>query len=339
MNIIAPYSITDNNIYSYSEIIYLSGYLKEEGYKTNVRLVHLNAINDLDACFLKEDTIFVVQFWNDEIYKWISKCEQVFKGKKILFGLAAQIYQEKLTNNFHFDYVVSTNSYKSILIWLQSQHKIEMLHTVNEIDYPDYEANGVLQLPYIPIISSRGCTNNCSFCAIACANIFSKKYIMRNAKEIFKEIYKYYQIYKKTRFYFVDSCFISKMNESKSRAVSLAKIIQHSEIKIKFAIETRADCVDKNVFYELKKAGLTSVLIGIENLNSKVLQRYNKQIDLEQILQSISILEELKIHIDLAMILFDPFTTRKVLLENIKGMLKYKLYYHIIGAVFFKDYI
>lgn len=337
MNIIAPQSITDNNIYSFSEIVYLSGYLKSKGISTRVFLLGLAEYERLNKEWVEEDTIFVVQFLNKDVLIWLEQYSHIFTGRRILYGLSAQTYKEDLAKTFTFDYIIPTNSFEAIVRYLAQNDVSELPHTLQEIQQPDYDIQEVLELPYIPIISSRGCKQNCSFCAISCSNKFTREYIFRDANDVFSELMTYYTRFNKTRFYFVDSCFVTNEAASQERATQLAQLLLENNIKIKFAIETRADCVNVNVFSKLKKAGLSRVLIGAENLNSNVLQRYNKQITLKQILDAVNILRELCIRIDLTMILFDPFTSRTEILDNLQGVLDYELYRHVeIHTVFRK---
>lgn len=337
INIIAPWSITENNVYSYSEIIYLSGYLKKNGFQTRVKLIDISALKNLDDEWLKADTIFIIQFIDKEILKWLESCSCLFVARKILYGFSAQVYYEEMCKEYKFDLIVSTNSYEAIIAWLNKGEVFELEHTPNEIQYPDFSVDGLCKLPYIPIISSRGCKRNCSFCAISCANKFTHIYISRSAEDIFNEIKYYYNNYGKNRFYFVDSCFLYNELKSHIRIKKFIKLLKESKLKIKFSIETRADCVDANLFAEMKTVGLSSVLLGIENLNENVLARYNKQLTFEQIINAVNILKIQNIHIELSMILFDPFTTKEEFMDNIDGILNNELYnYFELPAVFRK---
>ena len=69
-------------------------------------------------------------------------------------------------------------------------------------------------------------------------------------------------------------------------------------------------------------------MLGIENINSQVLNCYNKKIDKSKVLDAVAILKNLEINMDLTMILFDPMTTIEYLKENISfisehGLLRY----------------
>ncbi len=335
VNIIAPYSITNNNIYSYSEIKYLSGYLKKYGLEVRETLLDVEALGLLDNSWLEKDTIFILQFIDKEVLRWLELCNRIFLGKKILYGVSAQVYYAGISESFTFDLIVSSNSYETIFEELTGKEPRELPHTIKEIQYPDYTVEGIINLPYVPILSSRGCKRNCNFCAISCANKYTRIYIYRSAEDIFEELKVYYNQWNKKRFYFVDSCFVFDEEQSHLRIKKLVQLLQNSNMRIKFSIETRADCVHKELFADLKRVGLSSVLIGIENLNPNVLKRYNKQLSLEQIVDAVNILKDLNIHIDLSMILFDPFTSKEELLDNINGILKYQLYNHLeLSSVF-----
>lgn len=327
MNIIAPKSSTENNIYSLSEMIYMSDYLKRSNYKVNLGLLDLSELGNM--CYKADDTIIIIQFMNHKITKWLKACEYILCGRVMLYGLGAQTYCRELEEDYRFDYVADTNSYAAIKEWLTHSEIKSKVAVINEFDYADYSVMEHSRIPIIPIISSRGCKGSCKFCAIACANRYEQGYIFRSAESIYREIMEYVRYYKRNRFYFVDSCFISNDDESKQRAVDFAKLIIDSGEKVKFSIEARVDCIDSDIFLLLKKAGLSKVLVGAENFNDNVLDRYGKGIGGIEMLNGIQQLESLNIAIDLSLILFDPLTSEDELEENVKCILQHKLYKHL----------
>lgn len=63
-----------------------------------------------------------------------------------------------------------------------------------------------------------------------------------------------------------------------NRGIELSKELKRRNLKSKFAIECRANDVEKENFRALKEVGLVSVFLGIESGSNNVLKRYNKEI-------------------------------------------------------------
>ena len=328
VNILAPGSSTSNNIYSFSEIIYLSHYLKEKGYKVSNFLLYKDELLSQKELLYNKDNVIILQWDGPEMIKWLDTYSLVDANRTIIFGITAQVYGDYILQDYpYINYVIKSFNYSCVHEAL-SNKKINIIdYSMEEISVPDITPL-VQNLPIIPIVSSRGCPNRCSFCAVNCNKAINQNYKAKGVDYIINEIKEFMSKTKKSMFYFTDSCFVTKDGSSKDRAIEFAKRIIEQGLDIRYYIETRVDCVDYSVFELLKKSGLRRVLLGIENTHPNVLKRYNKNISTEQIIESIDILRALKINIDLTFILFDPFTKQHELLDNLNfilnsGLLEY----------------
>jgi len=119
-------------------------------------------------------------------------------------------------------------------------------------------------------------------------------------------------------FLFVDDAFLDATKESHVRAREIATEIIRRKLKIRFAIQCRPDAVEKGVFRILRDAGLYLVFVGIESGIERSLKYFKKGITLNQIRNSIRILNELGIEINAGFILSDPNTTWEELRENVE---------------------
>ncbi|MFG6378461.1 MAG: radical SAM protein [Lachnospiraceae bacterium] len=332
INIIIPDSITSNNIYSFSEVIYMTGYLKKNGVMPNLHIADTNYLKVNSPVLSGGKNILVLMWDGEELIRWLDAYgKYIATDMTILFGLTAQIYGKFLKADYKYiTGSVMSYSYLALLNMIYDKNAAEYQKPdISELEYPEISLELLKSIPMIPVISSRGCMNNCNFCAVSSiGRLHHEGYQSRKWESVYKEILAYTQA-GYSRFYFVDSCFVSLDSKNRENIVRLCKKIISDGLKISFYMETRVDTVDIELFRLLKMAGLRRVLLGVENISSQVLKYYNKKIDKNKVLNAITILKDLEINMDLTMILFDPMTTIDYLKENITFISEYDLVRYI----------
>lgn len=328
IHLVIPNSNTSNNIYSFSEALYLSGYLKK--YRINVHTIFINT-NDIESFkSLNNKNIILISMWDGkELINWFQNFQTYSDPKRfIFFGLTAQNYGKEIKNSFNLKCeIINSYRYKDIIKILLDD--VEFNNTQSEeLSYLDPSLSQIDDLPIIPIIASRGCPNRCNFCAVNCSCEPHQEYCMRPAEDVYNDIACLVKR-GKSIFYFVDSCFITKDKTNLKRIKFLCELIIKNKLNISFYIETRVDCIEESLFVLLKKAGLRRVLLGVENFNDNVLKRYNKNIQFYQIINSINILKNLSINIDITLIMFDPLTSKSELIDNLNAIIDNDIYRYV----------
>lgn len=130
-----------------------------------------------------------------------------------------------------------------------------------------------------PIMGSRGCFGNCSYCWIAEAQKKQPglRYRLRSIESIVNEIEFINKKYGVTDFSFEDDNFIPKGELGLQRVKTLAELIQKKSLNISFFMQTRPDTLSDDVLKYLRQAGLKKLFIGIEAISDDDLSIYNKQ--------------------------------------------------------------
>lgn len=322
--LVLPNSNTSNNIYSFSEAFYLSGFLKKGGLHISTLLIDKNDIEKFEL--LNEKNVLLISMWDGiELVDWFKNLNKYSSPQKVvLFGITAQIYGSYIKNfcNFHLN-IINSNKYHDV--YREFTKKSYVDDDCDELSHLDISLMQISSLPIIPIISSRGCPNSCSFCAINCSCEPHQEYFIRPCQDVYNDL-KTWSEFGKTIFYFVDSCFLTKDKNNLQRIKNLCELIISNKLEISFFIETRVDSIDKDILLLLKKAGLRRVLLGVENFNSNVLNRYNKNIKIPQIYAAIETLQKLNINIDITLIMFDQLTTKQELIDNLNAIIANKIY-------------
>ena len=146
----------------------------------------------------------------------------------------------------------------------------------------------------VGMLTSRGCPYQCSFC-INSVVPESRKWQAWSAERTIKEIKK---LTKKgvKEIIFWDDCFFTK----KARVVRIIELMEKEKINISWFANLRADhisenYIDQKFLQRLEKNGLTWISIGAESGSRRMLNLMNKQITVEQLIESARIIGKTKI--------------------------------------------
>lgn len=187
---------------------------------------------------------------------------------------------------------------------------------------------GIPQLAFtneICLVSSRGCVSNCSFC---CTPNFMKlsgnsKYRFQSAEKVFNDISQIIQKSenKEISIYFPDSDFLGLNNITLERANKIADYILTNNITVEIKLACQAKAIVKagiEFWKKLKKAGLTMVYCGFESGSEEDLAFYNKSSNVNDGIEAYRILSECNIGLHIGFIMFNPYSNKEKLIENIK---------------------
>ena len=139
---------------------------------------------------------------------------------------------------------------------------------------------------------------------------------IRNVKNVVDEIEYQSEKYQVTKFAFVDSYF--PMTEKYGFEFAEEMIKRGLHKRIKWATETRVDKVNYELLEQLKKAGLSLIMYGIESGAQSILDACNKQITVEQSKLAMQHTKKLKIPSLGFFILGLPGETRETIDKTIK---------------------
>ncbi len=137
----------------------------------------------------------------------------------------------------------------------------------------------------VPIMSSRGCYRNCSYCWIAAAMNLQKgaRYRQRSVKNVIDEMEHIVSRYQVHRFSFEDDNFILPGKAGAERVRKFRSEIARRGLKIEFFMQTRPDTISAEVVQDLRQAGMTKLFIGIEAIAEEDINLYKKGTKVEDI--------------------------------------------------------
>ena len=171
----------------------------------------------------------------------------------------------------------------------------------------------------LSISASRGCYSRCAFCSIPAFN--SGSWRGRSPEHVASEIAKVRKDFGTEFVNFVDDSFFGRIGQTE-RAQQFLDAFRYEQIRVPFRISLRANDVDRDRIAMLKEVGLTAVQLGAESFSERQLvHEFRKGLRPDVNSAAIRLLEEMNIHVQVGLILFEPSTELHDLSVNAHALL------------------
>lgn len=169
-----------------------------------------------------------------------------------------------------------------------------------KLPFPDFKSfYGHQDIEIYPLLTSRGCPYNCSFCAVHL--ISTKKWRPKNPEDCIQEL-----IFAKSHFKDIYSIIIYDDNPmfKKNHIKNFIKMYLEENINLPLTIiNTRADSLDDEVISLLKKAKCPSIGIGVESGDPEVFKKIKKGETLEDIEKAAKLIKSHRIPLALCFVI------------------------------------
>lgn len=133
---------------------------------------------------------------------------------------------------------------------------------------------------YAILLTSRGCTFQCSFCEQRTGDI---RY--RSPKNVVDEMKECYNKYNVREIDIFDPLFTI----NKKRVIEICREIRKRGLKIAWSCRSRVDTINEEMLIEMKKAGCYRIYYGIESGDEQILKNIKKFTKISQIVKAISL--------------------------------------------------
>jgi len=165
-----------------------------------------------------------------------------------------------------------------------------------------------------PILTSRGCPFQCTFCASS--HFFGTKVRLRSPASVLKEIEELYHRYSFQALAFVDDTFTLFPD----RVIEICKGILEKGMDLWWWCLSRADLLIRNeeMIQWMVRSGAKSVFIGVESANSKTLETLKKGIDRNTTIRAVEMLKRYGLEIHASYILGGLDETARAIHETIR---------------------
>ena len=162
------------------------------------------------------------------------------------------------------------------------------VENLDEIPFPDLSILKDQGRPprSTPISTSRGCPYDCIFCTVS--STFGRKYRFRDPKNVLEEIrMRVSQGHRE--FFFYDDNFAANRSGTKELLEGMAQL----DVKIKWSAEARTNIArDEELLKLMSRANCHRMLIGLESINPRTLEQYNKGQTVEDVKRCITRLHD-----------------------------------------------
>lgn len=142
---------------------------------------------------------------------------------------------------------------------------------------------------YYPLSGGRGCPGRCIFCASGYLSDYTHR--SRSVQNILGELTYAHEELGQTSFFFTDDTF----NIQKERTLQICKAIKKENLDIQWYCEARVDNITKDVLENMRDAGCTKVLFGIESGSQKILNSIKKGITVQHVKKAVTALVDVGI--------------------------------------------
>jgi len=166
--------------------------------------------------------------------------------------------------------------------------------SLGELPWPDLRLiNNWTRMNILPIMTSRGCPFNCTFCSVT--KMFGRRYRMRPIEDVVNELEFWLKQKRWKSVFFYDDNFACKPDRTRSL---LEEIIKRG-LKIRWTAQVRVDVArDEELLALMKASGGYVLYIGLESINPRSLEKYRKNQTVEDIARAIRIIHKygLEVH-------------------------------------------
>jgi radical SAM superfamily enzyme YgiQ (UPF0313 family) len=200
------------------------------------------------------------------------------------------------------------------------------LPKLDALPFPDRRGRpqDVLGIRVAPLVGSRGCYADCSFCCIYAyaENAAGARYRMRSPAQIVAEMKRDYHERGVRLFVFHDdNFFLPYLPSNLTRYRQFADELRAAGLDdIGIVLKCRPNDVDRELFALLKELGCIRIYIGVETNSDEGIVSLNRRITSDDNERALAILRDLDLYHSYNVLLFDPEATLDGIERNIDFM-------------------
>ncbi len=169
----------------------------------------------------------------------------------------------------------------------------------------------ILGRKLLPIMSSRGCPFQCSFCVAS--QMFGARFRGRNPKNVLDELEWLRDEYGAEGVTFQDDT----LTFDRKRILDICDGIIERKIELPWGCGTRADVVNREIVAKMRKAHCNEVCFGVESGCQRIRDALKKKVTTDQCENAIKWAKEVGIFVTVSVILGYPGETRETLRQTL----------------------
>jgi len=312
---------------------FLISALKNAGHNVFFIDNYLSPDNFPETAYLTKNKIDFVGIYANTVcyrdtFRMLAALEEMrrsrrWNGKIIVGGPHTSVAPETIPD--YVDFVVQGEGEKAIVDCIErSMPRIVVAEPIADMDTiapPAWEYFANLpynfsvdwfsESPVFTVNTSRGCPYGCTFCSVG--SVWGRKYRAFSAQRVVSDIEHLIKTCGIKGVYFREDNFTF----DKKRTHEICEILLRKGIKLKWACETRADTLERDMLRLMYDAGCRGLYIGVESGSQRILDLLNKGIRLEQVRNAFNLCRETGIKTYASFVLGIPTETEAERTETI----------------------
>jgi len=246
----------------------------------------LTQLPDIDIIFVTT----MMTFWVDGVKFTAEILKKRFPGAQlVLGGILPTLVPVKILKKYVAAdiYVAGAGENQILQIINQMGGHIFPSPDFSQIDSIPSPAYGYLgSQKILPLITSRGCPFNCTYCA---SNLINRKFIQRSYESIVDEIKEMVAKYQTEHFVIFDDAFLYNKHK---RFFPFMKAL-NSQVKAKFHTPNGLHVREIDEFTSdiLFKNGFQTIRLGFESISADILARSSNKVNSSQMFKAVENLE------------------------------------------------
>ena len=207
--------------------------------------------------------------------------------------------------------------------------KSPFIENLDELPFPNRNRFYIINNQRIGdryIMTSRGCPNNCSFCASPV--IWERKVRFRSVENIIQELIQMKDL-GYTFIQFQDDTFTFR----KSRLLNLLRRMLEEEFDFQWTCDTRLTNLDNDILTLMKDAGCIRIKAGIESGNRDILRSINKGLTPETVIEKTALIKEVGLSLTAYFMIGFPGESEEQALDTIELAKKIQADYYSLSVV------
>jgi anaerobic magnesium-protoporphyrin IX monomethyl ester cyclase len=197
---------------------------------------------------------------------------------------------------------------------------------IEDLDSLPWAARGELLqstrgIPMAPMLASRGCLFDCSFCSIRqfYGSAPGPLRRSRSPEDVVREMRYLFDARGVRLFLFQDDDFAANTQKQRDWVGRFLLALDREQLtgRIGWKISCRVDDIEPEIMARCADRGLLTVYLGVESGSVSGLKILNKRTTVEQNLRAMRILKETGVDADMGFMLLEPASTLESLRENV----------------------
>jgi len=190
------------------------------------------------------------------------------------------------------------------------------IQNLDELPRPAYkylpiEKYRIYGKKFLPIMTSRGCPFQCSFCVAS--QMFGAKFRARSPKNVVDELEWLRDEYEAEGVSFHDDT----LTLDRKRILDICDEIIERKIRLAWGCQTRVDQVSREVLSKMRKAGCNEVSFGVESGCQRILDAVHKRVSIQQCENAIKWAKEEGLFVAVSTIVGYPGETKETMKQTL----------------------